>query len=381
MVEVVDTPSGWRLCIRQGKELLSQTIVHRHRMRLEDATLSVGAITDVFTWERVRGKGYAGRLLDEALNLMAEHGIALSCVYGIPDLYARRGFRTCAARHSVHVRTRDLELHLHNERVPAIFSHRLGNEADRIRILRLYNADNRHRTGTFVRDEDTWSWFGHGLGGDRLPVVRVIEDARGEIDAYAVYDTDVTDELCVLELGCADWQRFPLLLRLLAGEAARRRTQWIRFLTPADHPVTHYLKYVGAESRVEYPADGSVMARIVSLKATMDAVQDLFARRLRQSPWRGRSVRCSIETDLGVISFAWDGTDLKIKVADAGSAHSVEAPTIARCPQDLFVVALLGYIPGDAWNYLGGWIAWGEEALVRHMFPSGEPFFWQTDWY
>ncbi len=136
-----------------GKEV-SHLYVHDLEVRIGGSIVRVGGIGGVWTHEEYRRRGFARKVLEDALDYMREEGYDLSLLFGIPDFYHRFGYAPVLPEYSLSLREEDLP-----KDVPAFRDY---GEKGRDVVLDMYNENNHWRTGSVVRRSETWKGFVRG---------------------------------------------------------------------------------------------------------------------------------------------------------------------------------------------------------------------------
>ncbi|MHC4248632.1 MAG: GNAT family N-acetyltransferase [Planctomycetota bacterium] len=134
-----------RISLLADSEDVSGLWVHDLTMRIGTVPVRMGGIGGVSTKPDHRKKGYARKVLEDAVGFMRESGYDVSALFGIPDFYPRFGYAVCMPECECSLSTRDAE------RAEQSLEWSVMSDADAPAVLALYDETNRARTGTLVR--------------------------------------------------------------------------------------------------------------------------------------------------------------------------------------------------------------------------------------
>ncbi len=262
---------GWKIeLIEDGKSVSRLWIVDR-TMRIGGTQVKMGGISTVGTDDAYRGKGLAAQVMEAALELMEKEGYEASLLHGIPDFYHRFGFAPCMPEYGIRIAT------INAERAPGPLALRSFQESDNPAIARLYNGENAWRTGTAVRDAETWKGFPRSVGWFTKPAVRVTVDARDRVTGYVLYDDDPS-RCRAAEAGGMGGEVLGSILRFLAQRAVDLRKEEIHLAMPPDHPLAIYARKFGCEADIRYPRNGEFMGRIIRFPSFMERLAESLGR-------------------------------------------------------------------------------------------------------
>ena len=158
-----------KLSLDMAGETVGRAEVNDLTMRLSGAWVRMGGIANVVVQSQHRGKGYASRLMREAVSYMERERYAVSILFGIPDFYHRFGYVPVTPEYSVSVAVRDVE------RLTATTAVRPACPEDHAGLLDLYTRVNARRSGAVRRtrafyealEEEVWWGHPHSDAGDR----------------------------------------------------------------------------------------------------------------------------------------------------------------------------------------------------------------------
>lgn len=320
-------------------------------MRVGGAVVRCGGIGGMSTLREHRNKGYARRVLTEALEHMREERYHLSALFGIADFYDRFGYGPGLVECEAQVITR------YAERAAARHAVRDFRPEDAPVVAEMHEALHRTRTASIVRDPATWTRFERGTRWtDRVGAFVVLDGERPI--GYASYDLDPW-RCAIAEVGYSGPAAYDTIIAQAARIAWERRLERITFHAPPDDPFIRYCRRYGCEVRANYPCSGNGMARVIDQAGLLGTLRPVLEERLRRSGigWRGTVV---IATDLG--------TD---RLALGAGAPEVRA----EMPQWMLAQLVLGYRGAEE-------VALDDRATIdegavpalRALFPEGYPY-------
>jgi predicted N-acetyltransferase YhbS len=136
-----------RILLKDGK-IVSSVQVFPRIMNIKEGVLRFGGIGNVATLPTERNNGYAGILMNDALEYMIKKGFPLSMLdTHINSYYEKFGFKTILRTIS---------------RIDGIEGENFGeirkfNESEDLqKVMKLYNEFNCKKAGTIVRDQNYW---------------------------------------------------------------------------------------------------------------------------------------------------------------------------------------------------------------------------------
>ena len=348
-----------KLSLDVAGETVGRAEINDLTMRLCGAWVRMGGIANVVVQSQHRGKGYASRLMREAVAYMEREGYAVSILFGIPDFYHRFDYVPVMAEYRVSVAVRDAE------RLSATMPVRPAQQEDYAGLLDLYTRVNAGRSGAVRRTQVFYEalnddeWWGH-------PTRILVTGEAGHPTGYVLLDGDpaslsVMDVIVPAEHVATAGAS---LIAWLGQEALARRRERLRLPMPPDEPLVGLLRGIGCKVETTYPANHGGMGRIVDLGALAAAIEPAIADRLQALP---------AETRPGSVEF--DCPDTRQAHLEFGSGSVL---TI-RPPQQQLLQLLMGYRGVDElWREHGGADA-GDLATIRALFPAGYPHMWELD--
>ena len=347
-----------KLSLDMGGETVGRAEVNDLTMRLYGTWVRMGGIANVVVQSQHRGKGYASRLMREAVSYMEREGYAVSILFGIPDFYHRFGYVPVTPEYAVSVAVRDAE------RLSAATTVRPACREDYAGLLDLYTRVNASRSGAVRRTRVFYEaleeevWWGHptrmlvtGEAGHPTGYVLL----KGDPASFSVMDVIVPAEH-VATAGAS-------LIAWLGQEALARRRERLRLPLPADEPLVTLLRGIGCKVETTYPANYGCMGRIVDLGALATAIEPAIADRIRALPGEARP---------GSVKFACPVS------GQAGLELGVGPALRIRLPQQQLLQLLMGYRGIDElWHEHGD--DGGDLATICALLPSGYPHMWELD--
>lgn len=290
-----ETSPGWKLELMDGDAWVSRLWVIDRDIRIGGAVLRVGGIGSVETPKEHRGKGLASKVMEAALALMEREGCDAALLHGIPDFYHKHGFAPCMPEYALKIATIDAE------RASGPLALRECRPDDLPAIARLYNGENARRTGTAVRDAETWKGFPRSVGWWTKPAVRVAADARDRVIGYVVYD-DAADRCRAAEAGGQGGEVMGSILRHLAQRAVDLRKEEVELALPPDHPLAAYARRFGCRAEIRFPRNGEFMGRIIRFAPFLERLAEGLGRDGEYPPPDGE-VGVATELGSGLLGF------------------------------------------------------------------------------
>ena len=140
-------PEDTRILLEDGT-IRSCVRVYLRTIYCEGEKLKMGGIGDVGTDPKAQGKGYATRLMNDAVEYTKRRGAVLSFLFTrIHPFYERLGYFALPT----------LEIHVQPPSPPKTTPHRRTDiDRDLRSLKRMYENYNDHRVGPVVRDERYW---------------------------------------------------------------------------------------------------------------------------------------------------------------------------------------------------------------------------------
>ena len=367
-----------RVCIVDGK-IVSYVRVSDRPIRIGKAVVRMGGIGGVSTHPEHRHRGYSTATLEDAIRYMEREGYDLSMLFtGIQPFYARLGWVpfpehafSMELRRTGFVKgQRPLEKSAYEVRA---FSY----DSDLNRVLSIYNAHNRTRTGTLVRSDRYWR-DGHSQYMGVLPSLVAERErtttVRGEIGAYAGISFH-EHGIRIREMGYVEPEALAALVRALLRDAYDRKAKWIAGPLQRSHPMVELLSEE-ARSPLSHSLSEGMMLRGIRLRSIFEKIASELEDRL---------VRGGLERTTASVCFQVDGQRCPMRIEQGRIALGPEDREMVEVPLDArsFFKLLLGDSTiGQLreWNEARGvFLSSDVERLLEVLFPIQEPVYWVCD--
>ncbi len=349
------------------------------QLRVGSTPVRFGGIGNVCTHPDARGKGYATAMMEEAVGYMTESGYPISCLFtdagnrfyhrmgyrGVPF----NGFRMSQWKLAGGIKS-DWEV------TPFDQARDLGPAAE------LYKICNRDRSGSLVRDTAYWK-----SGNVRVRDVHPHLVARkGDVlGGYLTY-ADSAGEVEILDVA---HRSDPGVLTALAGQllgvCTSQGIETMHGLLPQRHPFVDAMLELGMGNLVS-AGNNKLMLNTLNLQALSEQILPELRGRLDASDIEVKApVTVVIQVD-GEKCVLMLGVDrrLQLGTGSASDTAAINGADEVVLSGELFWRMLLGESGwGDLQSTLherGGMsISPEADGLMRVLFPTNEPVYWQAD--
>ena len=339
----------------------------------------------MWTEEDCRNRGYARRVLDEAVRRMREGGAAASMLLGIPDFYEKVGYTVAGPGISVHLTGLPEETEL-----PQGWTVGPCAPGDLPAIHRLYDRGTTRAVGAIVREPEgrVWSALREVAEDPSRDECRVVEDPSGVISGYAwrgrdswpVYtEEEAPDALAIGEVMADGPAAADVLLSACTAwaieESVRRPlVRRAQLSLPPEGPVYAALARRGCKLEIQWSRSGDFMARTLSVGRLLAALEPELSGRVRAArvPARGT---LRLVTDLGDAILEVSPTGISAQ-RDSGPANGRGARqmTVDLPQQDLTRLALGTSSPGDVLDRLESPPGADARGWMEVLFPQRHPY-------
>ncbi len=349
------------------------------QMRVGSTPVRFGGIGNVCTHPEARGKGYATAMMEEAVRYMKESDYPISCLFTDAGnrFYHRMGYRGVpfnGFRMSQWKLGGDIESGW--EVTPFDEARDLAPAAE------LYEICNRDRSGSLVRDMAYWT-SGNVRVRDVFP--KLVARKGDVLGGYLTYD-DSADEVEILDVA---HQSEPGVLTALAGQflgaCTSQGIETVHGLLPQRHPFVDAMLELGMGNLVS-AGNNKLMMSTLNLQPLSEQILPELQGRLDASDIEvNAQVTVVIQVD-GEECVLMLGADriLQLGSASASDAAAVTGADMVALSGELFWRMLLGE---SGWRDLQPTLYERSEmsispqadGLMRVLFPTNEPVFWQAD--
>jgi predicted N-acetyltransferase YhbS len=239
-------------------QVVSYAIVRPYTLRYGMVKLRVAGIGDVCTHPDYRGQGYASAVLQDSLAYMAEQGVHLALLNGIPGFYERFGFSAVWPEYVIEVASAQAAA------LQPALALRAAIPQDAPQIARLYRAHWEGRI-TFTRAPEIWLWR---IIEEYWFDVRVVEDAQGRICGYIAHD-DLSGGAVEVVADTPD-AAVTLLAEIgrLFLAAGLETSRW--FMPPDDAIISFARQLMPVTVSARYQPSGGWMARLIDTRGLVD---------------------------------------------------------------------------------------------------------------
>jgi predicted N-acetyltransferase YhbS len=361
-------PEHTRVTIAGGRVVAAVTMAPR---MIRFGPVSVPAVTvgPVGTHDQHRRRGYAAAAMNDACRYMAENGILLGYLQGIPNFYYRFGYYPYMAPSTVKFGREEAR------KVAGKGTLRAMKRADLPEVRRIFDRTTAGRTCASERDDGVWQWLmGPGTKTWLFGRPRVIVDGEGEICGYTTVSPGhwgIRGEVIVRQ----DEDACRAALGALVRDARRNEQKEIVLPVPWDDALGVFIRqFVAAEWRMTSNPTGGAVMRIADFPALMERLQPMFEQRWREAQTSLPPVEFSFSCELGKVGFRIGRNG--VAVGTPSSRRQV------KVPQRWLSGLLTGYYtPADIAERDGCAIPGKLTPYLEILFPAGWPFVYQGDNY
>lgn len=280
-----------RIALWKG-ELAGVVQIRSETMRLGEARLRTGGLSQVTTVPRHRRRGVSRSLLGDALAYLRRHRYHLALLFGDPNVCYPFGFVTALADYAVVVDTMEA---LSFERVSKI---RRAKPGDITAIQKIHAANDANVACSILRTSAhlTNRW-------QQCVSLDVLTDERGRVGGY-FFAENGDNHLRVDEVGVADPKVCRDVLAACGTLAADKSLPKIHFLLPPSHPFGQFLLQVRSTHETHVLRDGGGMLALIDTGEALESMIPEWENLL------GQSVSRELRTE---VTFVVDGISYRVR--------------------------------------------------------------------
>ena len=293
----------WTLRLDRNGEELGRVRLVRKRLRIGRSRVTTGGIAGLYTAPEHRSKGHAHCLMEASHDFLKKQGCSIVLLNAIPGFYHQFGYDVVFPVYRLFVRTENL-LQARN-----LCNVRRALKRDEPALVRLYNRNNRYRTGTLVRDAN-WRFASLINYGQPPGILLLAEDGQQRIMGYALCRSR-SDRYFVQELNGSSSTAFESLGLAVGKRAHRAGFERIHFRLPIDHPFGRFCGRFGSEWEVQYHVNAEDMGRVLDQSRLLSSLRPELAFRLRESSWNANTCLW-FETELGAAGLSVEGNRVRV---------------------------------------------------------------------
>src|SRR3954454_16461041 len=269
-----------RLLVKVDGRVVSHVHLTERTIRYGSATMAMNGVMWVGTLPEYRGLGYAQNLMRLADGRARDTGVAIQALTtGMPQFYRPLGWGVCGRQSLGQTLSRNLPQVSDGviEGKGGFWHVRPWRQVELNDLMKLYERQYAHNTGTVVRSEDYWRWM---IGRRYAHVIWVA--CQGEaVRGYAF----VKDHR-ILEIATdpAHPQALRALLGRVRAEALERAYPQVIVHAPLDHPVIEAFRQASGKILDQEETEGSTsMYHIPNLERFLTAALPELAGRAAAS--------------------------------------------------------------------------------------------------
>ncbi len=351
------------LAVEEAGAIVGHLWIADRTMRYGEGRVRFGGIADVGVDPAHRNQGYAGRLLDAAIERMQANGQPLSLLStGQPHVYARRGW------HAISTAQVEAEFPSGDIESAGGFVVRPFQADDVTAVAGIYQDIAADRVGPLERSEAYWLAL-----MDWLPRLKPDSEVRFEVlvqvrtvVAYAITQLG-DDELEILDGGI---QYEDLAIPLLSAWRARAAARSVSRLTGELHPASELFDLLRKRAGASLKPVKHYMVRLNSLRGALESVvPELIRRRRRMAPLPGPTF---------VLRVAGEDVRIETPMANMVIGEAVGNEPVVELTSGQFLDLFLG-APGGYEALDAAGLAPHIDVYLRRLFPNSPFMYWGAD--
>ncbi|WP_435005520.1 GNAT family N-acetyltransferase [Tundrisphaera lichenicola] len=316
-----------RILVKVDGRVVSHVHLTERTIRYGSTTLAMNGVMWVGTLPEYRGLGYAQNLMRLADGRARDTGVAVQALTtGMPQFYRPLGWGVCGRQTIGQTLSRNLPQVVDGviEGKGGFWHVRPWRQVELNDLMKLYERQYAHNTGTVVRSEDYWRWM---IGRRYAHVIWVA--CQGEtVRGYAF----VKDHR-ILEIATdpAHPQALRALLGRVRAEALERAYPQVIVHAPLDHPVIEAFQQASGKVVDQEETEGSTsMYHIPSVERFLTSAMPELASRASTA-----GITQPIELGLTVGDRRWllhiEGKDSRFEPDKLSRRHlTLSAPSLVR---------------------------------------------------
>jgi predicted N-acetyltransferase YhbS len=364
-----------------GEQQVGGYMMYEREMSMGSARISTGCIGMVVARPEYRKQGVATALMRDAIQFAHDRKHALLLLDGIPKFYYRYGYTDVFDLTAVEIdRAAILAA------TSSAYTVRTITVEDAAAVLRLYERQYGHYTGSFVRKLEQQAYrLGTRSGADVVAIA-----PNGEVQGYlSGFEGNMAHEVAA-----DNWEAMLALMQyhayMFAGDNVPTTLRYR--LALQDRLVQFLLDHleVPDTSRWKHPADEWVlrsetyhhryagwMGRIVHFPTLMQAILPELQRRWQRglAQWNGRVV-LSIDGELYVLHI--DGR----QVEPGDPVHAASGVEAIQLTSQIFTQLVFGYRSAEQAVQASSQDVSDELlSVLSVLFPTGHTWIPRSDWF
>ncbi len=349
-------------------------------LQIGAARVRMDGIGGVGTEPDCRKRGYAGLVMQAAVDVMRSGDAALSMLYGIRDYYPRFGYTPAGPEHFIVLNERANRYPLPEGGIVRPFA-----AADLTAIQDLYRQMTQNSVGTAVRSDEgsVWKKLAASGSGTAEEACRVVVNPAGRLAGY-IWRSDSfwyvrhllryhtrPNTLVFAEVGAVDT---PSAVAVLAGcrawaeEVGESETpNMAAIATTPDSAIAAAARLQSAEFIRGYSRCGASMALVLNPSRLLQALLPELTLRWQQArlDFQG-DLRLRVDEQEIALALTPEGVTLKTDAQGSGDPIALPQQTLAR-------LALGAFPPQDLLEALPAPPSERLQQIVSALFPERHP--------
>ncbi|MGQ9488722.1 MAG: GNAT family N-acetyltransferase [Armatimonadota bacterium] len=308
-------------------------------IRVGCAIVRMDGIGGVETKPEHRLKGYASRVLWQAIEEMSTGDATITMLYGIRDFYHRFGYVTAGPEYWLFLYNLQSQSPL-----PAGWSVREFTVRDLPAVQRVYEEATALSTGAVVRSVQSqiWQKLSESPGSYPQDECWVVVSPSAELQGYLwrarwcwsvhlVLEREFPDALCFGEAIALTPVAADALLAFCRQRGREEGKQEVLLPVPPDSVLAHAARYTDCRKVQAYNANGGSMVRVLNVGRLLKALEPELSRQVHMAG-EAATRWLTIRTELGEASLlvSSDGVRVTAEVREPHDTVVMPQGTLAR---------------------------------------------------
>lgn len=260
-----------RIVLYKGK-VISALRITTDTIRIGEARLKMGGIGWVSTAGHFRNKGFASKLIQNAVQYMKANSYHVSMLFGIPNFYHRFGFATTLPEYYANITTREI---LNIQSIP--YKVRKMKPADIILLRKIHDECDENVACSLIRTQAHFAikWREWEQG-------RTVMDMNGKILGYFLPRMNESDTLFIQEIGSTHLDASKSVLNAIGKLAEKEKVGKIKIACPLCYPSLHLLINYYSMHETHYKRNEGGMMAVINEEETLECMIPEWEKQIQQ---------------------------------------------------------------------------------------------------